>query len=85
MNKEEYKRFCTNSILKWLKSDKDTVNDYFESVYDRNSKPNYSDLLKGVRGTTLEDVSLSSVYIIRGECTTYLRKEYEKWLNEKVE
>lgn len=75
MNKERVE-YCTESVLKWLRTDTDTVNEYLEDVIERGVEPNYTDMLKFVSGTTVENVNLASIYVKRSRCTAYLQKEY---------
>lgn len=79
MNKKQ--EFYTNSVLNWLKTNKETVDEYFEKCYDRGSKPNYTDMLRMVSGTTIDDVNLASTFVVRAECTRWLLENYTVWFN----
>ena len=68
--------YYTESVLKWLRTDTDTVNEYLDDVIEKGTKPNYTDLLKYVSGTTVENVNLASIYVKRSKCTEYLLSEY---------
>lgn len=73
--------FCTNSILNWLKSNIETVEEYFEKCYDRGTQPNYTDMLRMVSGTTIDDVNLASTFVVRADCTRWLVEKYSVWFN----
>lgn len=79
MNKKQ--EFYTNSVLNWLKTNKETVDEYFEKCYDRGSKPNYTDMLRMVSGTTIDDVNLASTFVVRAKCTRWLLENYTVWFN----
>lgn len=77
MNKDRVE-YCTESVLKWLRTDKDTVNEYLDDAIEKGIKPNYTDMLKFVSGTTVENVNLASIYVKRSKCTAYLQQEYSR-------
>lgn len=79
MNKKQ--EFYTKSVLNWLKTNKETVDEYFEKCYDRGSKPNYTDMLRMVSGTTIDDVNLASTFVVRAKCTRWLLENYTVWFN----
>lgn len=79
MNKKQ--EFCTTSVMNWLKSNKETVSEYFERCYDKDRKPNYTDMLRMVSGTTIDDVNLASTFVVRAECTRWLVENYSIWFN----
>lgn len=67
------KEFCTKSVLNFLKSNPDVVKDYLDSVYEEGYLPNYSDMLRTISGTTVDEVDLASTMVVRREITKYLR------------
>lgn len=81
---DEKQLFCTNSILNWLKSNLDVVEEYFEKCYDRGTRPNYTDMLRMVSGTTIDDVNLASTLVVRAECTKWLVGEYSGWYERNL-